>query len=221
MKKVLVFNGSIRKTGNTAHLVTHFVTGCREKTDRIEIVDADALNLDYCAGCLRCNIIKRCSIRGDEWPELSQKILDADVLVFASPIYFHHVSSQLKKIIDRFRSFVHVQITEDVLVHTPHQDWKKDFVLLLSMGSPDNKDAEPVKDLFKYMCGILGPENRLHVIEGTRLAVTNHVIKSQEDLEALYPKMKLPVELAKGDYLSNQLTLNNCRILGSKLCQRG
>ena len=102
-------------------------------------------------------------------------------------------------------------------MHTPHQDWKKDFVLLLSMGSPDNKDAEPVKDLFKYMCEILGPENKLHIIEGTRLAVSNHVVKTQEEMEELYPKMKLPVELAEVDYNRNQEVLGKCFELGRKV----
>ena len=217
MKKVLVFNGSIRKTGNTAHLTAHFLDACRENTDQIEVIDAHELNLEYCTGCLRGNILKRCSISGDDWPDLSQKILGADILVFASPIYFHHVSAQLKKIIDRFRSFVHVQITEKGLIHTPHQDWKKDFVLLLTMGNPDVKDAQPVIDLFKYMTEILGNENKLHVITGTRLAVTNHVIKSKEELLTLYSRMKLPLDLVDGDYANNRDLLNQCKDLARSL----
>lgn len=217
MKKVLVFNGSIRKAGNTAHLINYFLDGCKESTDQIEVIDAHKINLDFCAGCLRCNILKRCSIRGDDWEEISRKIQEADVLVFASPIYFHHLSAQLKRIIDRFRSFVHVQITEKGLIHTPHQEWKKEFVLLLSMGSPDDKDAEPVIDLFQYMTKILGKKNKLHVIKGTRLAVTNHVIKSEEELRVLYPKLGLPIKLAVGDYRRNQEVLEECRELGKKM----
>lgn len=214
MKKVLAFNGSVRKTGNTAHLLSHFIEGCRESTDKIDLIDAHDLNLHFCTGCLRCNILKRCSLRDDDWADISQKILDADVLVIASPIYFHHVSAQLKKIIDRFRSFVHVQITESGLIHTPHQNWNKDFVLLLSMGSPDDSDAEPVIDLFKYMTKILGDGNKLHVIKGTRLAVVNHVVKTREELEALYPKLLIPGELAQEDYQRNQQVLKECRELG-------
>ncbi len=214
MKKVLAFNGSVRKTGNTSHLLSSFTNECRKNGNPVEEIAAHEINLDYCSGCLRCNIIKRCSIRGDDWDILSKKILDADVLVFGSPIYFHHLSAQLKKIIDRFRSFIHVQITENGLIHTPHLEWKKDFVLLLSMGSPDNIDAQPVIDLFKYMTKILGPENRLHIILGTRLAVTNHVVKTEEELRILYPKMGLADKLVVDDYKRNQEVLKACKELG-------
>ena len=151
MKKIVAFNGSARVNGNTHFLLKSFLEGAEKSGAEIEKVNAHEINLDYCTGCLRCNLIKRCSIRGDEWNELSAKILESDVLVFATPIYFHHVSGQLKKIIDRFRSFVHVQITESGLKHTPHLEWDKDFVLLMSLGSSSDADAKPVIELFKYI----------------------------------------------------------------------
>lgn len=147
MKKILAFNGSARKLGNTSFLLNHFLDGAKKFDTRSEEIQAHQLNLVYCTGCLRCNLIKRCSIRNDDWNELSAKILESDVLVFATPVYFHHVSAQLKKIIDRFRSFVHVQITESGLKHTPHVEWEKDFVLLLSLGSSSDLDAQPVIEL--------------------------------------------------------------------------
>ena len=116
---ILAFNGSPRRAGNTAHLVREFLRGAREAGARAEELVAEELNLKYCRGCLRCNVLKRCSIKGDDWEAVSQKILKADVLVFASPIYFHHLTAPLKKLLDRFRSFIHVQITEQGLRHTP------------------------------------------------------------------------------------------------------
>lgn len=217
MKKVLAFNGSPRKTGNTSLLLQQFADGTEASGVDTEIIFPEALNLENCKGCLRCNILKRCSIRGDDWEDISQKILDADVLVFASPIYFHHVTAPLKKLIDRFRSFVHVQITETGINHTPHTEWNKDFVLILPMGSSDDVDAQPVVDLFKYMCEILGPKNRLHVLKGTRLAVVKHVEKTEEELEVLYPKLGLPVSLAKGDAIRNAELMGRCYEMGKKL----
>ena len=108
---ILAFNGSPRRAGNTTHLVREFLRGAREAGARAEELVAEELNLKYCRGCLRCNVLKRCSIKGDDWEAVSQKILEADVLVFASPIYFHHLTAPLKKLLDRFRSFIHVQIT--------------------------------------------------------------------------------------------------------------
>ena len=217
MKKVLAFNGSARRYGNTWYLLDSFLSGVKKATASSVIIDAHRAKLEYCTGCLRCNLIKRCSIREDEWIEMSKKILESDVLVFASPIYFHHVSAQLKKIIDRFRSFVHVQITDSGLKHTPHATWEKDFVLLLSLGSSSNKDAQPVIELFKYMVNMMGSQNRLHIILATRLGVIKQVIKTEEELLELYPKLGLSESHVKNDFEKNQKILHECFELGKKL----
>lgn len=217
MKKVLVLDGSMRKGGNTSILVENFLNGSKENTTHIDHIIAKDINIKYCNGCLRCNLIKRCSIADDDWPDLSRKILEADVLVFASPIYFHYTTAALKKIIDRFRSFVHVQITETGLIHTPWQEWNKDFVLLLSMGSSNDSDAQPIIDLFDYMKNVLGDNNRLHVIKATRLAVIKQVIKSENELAELYQKLNIPQNLAKDDFVRNQDILGRVFKLGVKL----
>jgi multimeric flavodoxin WrbA len=217
MKKVLAFNGSPRKTGNTSALLEKFIEGCQINTSSIEIISTQEVDLKYCTGCLRCNILGHCSQSGDEWESISGKILDADVLIFASPVYFHHVTAPMKKLIDRFRSFIHVQITESGLIHTPRHRWDKDFVLLLSMGSPDSSDARPIVDLFQFMTSILGSENRLHVIPATRLAVVQQLQKTAEELGRLYAKMNIPPHLAEGDFRKNQQILNSCYSLGVEL----
>ena len=216
-KTVLTFNGSPRKNGNTSALLHEFIRGASESGANVEQIIAYDLNLNYCTGCLKCNLLKRCAIGADDWQQLSQKILDADVVVFASPVYFHHVTAQLKKILDRFRSFMHVQITEHGLTHTPWQLWKKDFVLLLSQGSPNDDDAQPIIDLFTFIVNILGSENTLTSIVGTRLAVANQVRISQEELRTLYSKLKLPEYLVEIDFHRNQQILKQCYELGKKL----
>ena len=217
MKKVLAFNGSPRENGNTSLLLDSFIDGARESTDQVEVLFPHKLNIDHCRGCLRCNVLKRCSISGDDWMDLSQKILDSDVLVFAAPIYFHHLPGPVKVMLDRFRSFNHVQITETGLKHTPWQEWNKDFVLLLSMGSPDPSDAKPVIELFDFVKSILGHGNKLHVITATRVAVARQISKSKDDLSALYEKLKLPQGLVEEDYLRNMDILEDTRSLGSSL----
>ncbi len=220
MKKVLVFNGSPRPSGNTAHLLEAFISGVEEHGEVPELYYPHRLNIKECTGCLRCNVLKRCSLRDDDWPEISTKIVEADVLVFGSPIYFHHVPSSLKKMLDRFRSLVHVRITENGLIHTPHHEWNKELVLILSLGASKTDDAQPVIDLFNYICRIMGPGNRLHVITATRLAMIKQVKLDAAELGKLYLKMGLPESLAAGDYLKNQDLLKECRELGVKLTAR-
>ena len=217
MKKIIAFNGSARKFGNTRYLLDSFLHGVDKSGGSYKTIEAHKANLEYCNGCLRCNLVKRCSIRGDDWNEISARILESEVLVFATPIYFHHVSAQLKKIIDRFRSFVHVQITETGLKHTPHEEWNKDFVLLLSLGSSSDKDAQPVIELFQYMVNMLGPQNRLHIITAPRLGVIKQVVKTEEELSELYLKLGLSESLVEGDFIKNQKIRQECFELGQKL----
>ena len=198
-------------------MLQHFFNGANEHTQLVEEINASEINLEYCKGCLRCNLIGRCSISDDDWEKLSEKILDSDIIVFASPIYFHHISAQLKKILDRFRSFVHVQLSETEPIHTPRQQWNKDFVLLLTMGSSIISDAKPVIELFKYMTAILGKKNIMHVITAHRLAMIKQVIKTEDELKEVYLRLKLPVDLAKEDYKKNQKVLKDCFDLGSNL----
>lgn len=210
MKKVLVLNGGMRPKGNSGILAAEFVRGCLAGHAEPEEVLLREMNIKPCTGCLRCNMIKRCSISTDDWAELSEKIASADILVFASPIYFHHVTAPMKAMLDRFRSFIHVRITETGLVHTPWNSWKKQFVLITSMGSPDTIESSPVRDLMHFMCEVLGSENSLTVLEGTRLAVPGQILKSVEELKELYRKMNLPEELAERDSIKNRSLMEKC-----------
>ena len=218
---VLAFNGSPRRKGNTSVLLAELLRGVRDSGGEAQELVAQDVNLKYCTGCLRCNIIRRCALRGDEWGVLSEKILEADALVFASPVYFHHLTAPLKKIIDRFRSFIHVQITPESIRHKPWQPWNKRFVLLLCMGSSDDADALPVIDLFKFMCGLLGPDNTLQVFSGARLAIAGQVTLPAGELAVLYAKLGLPAGLAEQDCRHNQNLLQRCYDAGSALMAPG
>jgi multimeric flavodoxin WrbA len=214
MKNVLAFNGSIRKSGNTAILLKRFLDGAKANTKYIDSVYTHELNLEYCRGCLRCNLVGHCTIHNDDWNQLSEKILDADVLVFATPVYFHHVTAPMKRLLDRFRSFVKVLITESELEYLPWHKWKKDFVLILTMGSSNALEAAPVIDLFNFFKTVLGQENRLHIITATRLAVINHLIKTKEELVELYDKMSLPPYLVNEDLNKNRELMDQAYKLG-------
>jgi hypothetical protein len=215
--KILAFNGSSRRTGNTALLLREFIRGAQDAGAHAEELIADKLNLKNCRGCLRCNVLKRCAMTGDDWPELSAKILAADVLVVASPVYFHHVSAPLKKLIDRFRSFIHVQVTEEGLRHTPWQPWQKHFALLLSLGSSTDDDARPIRDLFNFLTDVLGPDTSVSLVIGTRLAAAGQVAMEPAQLRALYPKLGLPENLAEEDYTKNRELLRKCYERGKTL----
>jgi len=219
--KILAINGSPRRKGNTSLMLAELRRGAEETGAIYEEIIADQLNLEYCSGCLRCNLLKRCSIKKDDWPNLSEKILNADALVFGTPIYFHHVTAPLKKVLDRFRSFMHVQMTEAGLIHTPWLRWQKHFVLAASLGHQTADDAQPVVDLMKFMIKLLGPGNQLTTIIATGLGKANQVAMSQEQLREFYQKIKMPEYLAEPHFQRNQQVLKSCYELGKKLTASG
>lgn len=217
MKRVFAINGSPRANGNTKFLLESFLQGAEQNNSEIKQYKAGELNIKNCTGCLRCNMIKKCSLRDDDWAKISQEILESDVIVFASPVYFHHFPAPVKTILDRFRSFIKVQITEESIKHTPWQKWNKDFVLLLSMGSSDVSDAKPIIELFEYIKEILGPNNKLHVLTSTRLAVNKQITMNESELEMLYRKLDIPVHLAKIDAEINSINLIKAFDLAKRL----
>jgi hypothetical protein len=217
MKKVFAINGSPRHNGNSGILLDAFLKGTMQNDVELISYKAKDLNIYGCTGCLRCNLIKRCAIRNDDWEKISAEIIASDVIVIASPVYFHHFPASVKSIVDRFRSFIKVTITEKSIEHIPWTNWEKDFVLLLPMGSSDSVDAKPIVELFEFMTEILGTANKLHVVTATRLGVSAQISFGKEQLEELYKKIQFPICLAENDYIKNQRILNECFELGNRL----
>ncbi len=215
--KILALKGSSREKSNSSIMLDRFLEGCKSSGAEIKSLKSQNLDIKPCAGCLRCNLIKRCSLRGDGWGQLSNDILDADIVAISSPVYFFNFPSELKRIIDRFRSFIHVRITEDGLIHTPWVKWRKKFVVLLSMGSPDENEGAGIINIMKFIVKELGENNELHIFNGTRLAVRGQIGFSPDELINLYEKLKIPVELAKSDHSGNIELLSKIYSLGTEL----
>ena len=99
-KKVLALSTSPRRGGNSELLADAFLAGAAEtghETEKICLYDKD---IKFCRGCLACQKTKRCVIR-DDVEEILEKMCRADVLVFATPIYFYGMSGQMKTLLDR------------------------------------------------------------------------------------------------------------------------
>ncbi len=100
-KKVLILSGSPRKNGNSDLLCDEFMRGALENGNDVEKIHVAEKNIGYCRGCYYCSKNNGvCSIK-DDMAEILQKMIDADVIVLASPVYFYSVDAQLKALIDR------------------------------------------------------------------------------------------------------------------------
>lgn len=101
MKNILVVLGGGRASGNTAQLANSFIRGAREAGHQVERVSLVQTEVRGCLGCNACRYEKPC-VQKDGFAALIPKIKAADLIVFASPLYFWTISSRLKAFIERF-----------------------------------------------------------------------------------------------------------------------
>lgn len=101
MKNILIVQGGGRPNGNTAQLIQHFVKGAREAGHQVEIISLLKNEVKGCIGCNACRYGKPC-VQKDSFNELVPIIKGADLIVFASPLYFWTISSKIKAFIERF-----------------------------------------------------------------------------------------------------------------------
>ncbi len=103
MKNVLILNGSPRKNGYTSELIKLLKSNLNEKIN-LDIFECHGANVQFCIDCRHCEKNYSCII-DDEMQVLYKKIEEADVLIFATPVYFYSVSAQIKTVIDRLQVY--------------------------------------------------------------------------------------------------------------------
>ena len=100
-KKVLILSGSPRKSGNSDLLCDEFMRGALESGNEAEKIRVAGKHIAPCSGCYYCSAHNGECVHKDDMAEILQKIIDADVIVLSSPVYFYSISAQLKALIDR------------------------------------------------------------------------------------------------------------------------
>lgn len=99
--KIVVLEGSPNKHGSSNLLAEEFIRGAQEAGHAVEIIDAAHANLRPCTGCVRCGYEGPC-VQKDDMEKFRRQILNADMMVFVTPLYYYGMSAQLKILVDRF-----------------------------------------------------------------------------------------------------------------------
>ncbi|HNW97907.1 MAG TPA: flavodoxin family protein [Bacteroidales bacterium] len=99
-KKVLVLSSSPRKGGNSDTLCDQFISGAKEAGHETEKIFLKDKKINYCTGCGVCFEKRKCSQK-DDMTEILDKMIAADVIVMATPVYFYTMCGQMKTMIDR------------------------------------------------------------------------------------------------------------------------
>lgn len=101
-QKILILNGAARKNGNTAKLVEAFADGAKSAGNQVMTFYLDSMDIHSCKGCLHAGRDSKspCSQK-DDMDKIYAEFEDADVIVFASPLYFWTITGTLKTAADR------------------------------------------------------------------------------------------------------------------------
>lgn len=102
--KIVILFGSPNPNGSTGILADEFTKGAEAKGHQVERIDVCHANIHPCIGCIKCGYEGPC-VQKDDVEMIRQKLLQCDMIVFATPLYYYGMSAQLKMVVDRFCAY--------------------------------------------------------------------------------------------------------------------
>ena len=155
--KILVLNGSPkRELSDTMHMTRAFLEGIKEDADtEIEIIHVIDRHIEFCRGCFACKRNGGNCVFTDDMPEILEKILGSDVLIFSFPLYCYGMPAALKNLVDRTMplSAMTMKKVGDRYEHTAQADFSHlKYVMMCGCGFPNSAhNFEPMIMAFCQM----------------------------------------------------------------------
>ena len=100
MKKVLIISTSLRTNSNSDILARECEKGARDAGLDAEYISLKGKDIKYCIGCLSCQKTNKCVLK-DDVADIMAKVKEAEVIVYATPIYYYEMCGQMKTLLDR------------------------------------------------------------------------------------------------------------------------
>ncbi len=141
--KILVITGSPRKNGNSNTLADNFIKGAQEAGHSVVRFDSAFKNVHPCIACNKCGMKGQCVFK-DDFEFVKENIIDADAVVFVSPMYYFGISAQIKAVIDRFYAI-------NGQIHVP-----KKAALIMTYADTSTKEAQPIINHYETLLNYLG-----------------------------------------------------------------
>lgn len=151
--KVLAISASPRNGGNSDVLCEQFLKGAAGMGNVVKKIKLSERNISLCTACYGCTKTKRC-IKKDDMEQIQQELIDADVIVLATPVYFYSMDAQMKIMIDR-------------CLPRYREISNKDFYYIITAADPEHSAAnETVAGLRGYLRCLPGAKEK-GIIYGT------------------------------------------------------
>ncbi len=158
MAKILVLNGSPRKGGNTETLVDAFIEGAGKNGNSVKKFNLQWMDINGCLGCLKCMQKKGspCAQK-DDMGQIYGPFSEADIVVFASPMYFWSFTSQMKAVLDRLFA---AMAAKDII----RPD--KGCAMIIAAEEDSKENFAPLLSIYNTLLSYLNWENRGTVLAG-------------------------------------------------------
>lgn len=123
MKNIVVISTSLRVSSNSDLLAEEFLKGAESAGHKVEKVELRGTQIAFCRGCFACSKLGQCVI-DDDVNDIMKKVMHADVVVWATPIYYYEMSGQMKTLIDRMNAMYNLdyKFREVYLLTTAAED---------------------------------------------------------------------------------------------------
>ena len=147
-KKILILTGSPRKNGTSNYMADEFIRGTKEAGNEVFRFDTAKADIKNCLGCNACAMGLKPCIHKDDFVELKKHLIDSDVIVFVTPMYYFGMSSTLKKVIDRFYS-----------IDSQLKNKQNKAVLISVQHAPVSEVKEPLNQHYQAILSWLNMQN--------------------------------------------------------------
>nr|MDO8080961.1 flavodoxin family protein [Candidatus Freyarchaeota archaeon] len=151
--KILAFQGSPRmENGNTEKILRAFLKGASEAGAETETLYLRRMNINPCTGCFTCWFqTPGVCAQKDDMEQVLQKIPEADVLIFATPLYIYNMTAYMKALLERILPLVKPDLVrgEDGLAgHPSRYKFNQRWILISNAGFPEEEHFEPLLHCF-------------------------------------------------------------------------
>jgi multimeric flavodoxin WrbA len=146
METVILF-GSPHKDGNTIQIVNTLSEALKQKGHNVRMLYLNDLNIRPCQGCYACLPKGVCKIN-DDMKDIRKYMMNANLIVYATPIYWYGPSGQLKLVMDRSISFLDSKYNSRLK--------GKKVVTLMTCAEDDMDTFQPALGMFKKTFDLLG-----------------------------------------------------------------
>ena len=169
-KKILVINGSPRgRNGYTYYYLNKFIEGVKKTETNYEIIDIHKYNIKPCIGCFSCwKKIEGDCVQKDDVSELYSKVDNADIIVYAFPLYVDGVPGILKNFIDRglYRLYPYMTEGSGITRHPRRVRRDQQMTVFSVCGFPEYKHFQSIRQYFKQ------------VSHNTHIPITNEIYRT-------------------------------------------